>query len=340
MTVATVPLAGYSALKETPAPDQNSSFAWLRFQHAAVRDLAFALASPPLLAAWPIHLTPPIPVDLFSAEFWHSHYARYLPRLLALDLDPEPLETALASLSSTRLGVRFEALLSFWLTDKSADWHEFVLLAQNIQLKDHKRTIGEIDFLIHNQTTLEVEHWELSLKFYLGEARLAPFDWRGLNDRDSFGRKIKHTLSHQFNVSEIDHPTLGLITIQKRRAVFKGRLFYPDAPHSAAADLAATTAWLHPAHLRGTWGYDLPADYAWRRGARREWLTPTAISADAAPLRYLSHGLYLGYEAPLTASMSPRRERMVRVMPRRPPYRDAYYRRLFQRAPADLCITP
>ncbi len=332
MTVFTPPQSGTAppADHRLSAPSVHS-LAWLQFNEPAVRDLAFALASPPLLAAWPHDLQPETLIDLFSADFWRSHYERYLPRLQSLDVDPRPLHDALDQRSSSRLGVRFEALLSFWLKDKSADWHDFVLLAQNIQLKDHKRTTGEIDFLIENQRTGETEHWELSLKFYLGEARLAPFDWRGLNDRDSFGRKIRHTITHQFNVSEIHHPTLGLKTIQKRRAVFKGRLFYPDAKLYAAADLVATTDWLHPEHLRGSWGYELPIGIDWRRAARREWLTPTTATACGQSLYYLSHGLYLGYATAHTTSASRAPiERMIRVMPNHAPYLPAFYLRLYQ----------
>ena len=326
MTVLPPPQSGSPPTPALDADrDPSSAFAWLRFHQPAVRDLAFVLVSPPLMAAWPSELQPSSAVDLFSLEFWHHHYLRYLPRLLALDQDPAPLDQALAAVSSIRLGVRFETLMSFWLKDKSADWHDFVLLAQNIQLKDHKRTIGEIDFLIENTVNGEIEHWELALKFYLGEARLTPFDWRGLNDRDSFGRKIKHTLIHQFDIHAIDHPLLGQYPIDKRRAVFKGRLFYPDHRRYAEADLTATRNWLHPAHLRGTWGYDLPRTLHWRRAARREWLTPTPLHANGLALPYLSHGLYLGFD-PSTPSdgMAPV-ERMVRVMPMRAPYLASFY---------------
>jgi hypothetical protein len=173
-----------SVLQPTP-----SNFEWLDFHQPAVRDLAFALASPPLLINWPTELTPERIIDLPSDAFWQSHFQRYLPRLHALDQDPTELNTMLASLPTTRLGVRFEALLSFWLNDHTDHWHDLELLAKNIQLKDDKRTIGEVDFIIQNKITHEIEHWELSLKFYLGEGVMRPYEWRGLNDRDTFGRK-------------------------------------------------------------------------------------------------------------------------------------------------------
>jgi uncharacterized protein len=300
----------------------QSRFEWLDFRQPAVRDLAFALASPPLLSHWPTGLAPRHVVELPDYQFWQSHFQRYLPRLRALDDDPAELNQALDQLSSSRLGIRFEALLSFWLNDHSSDWHDFALLAKNIQLKDDKQTIGEVDFIIENKLTQKIEHWELSLKFYLGEGLLQPNQWRGLNDRDTFGRKIKHTIHKQFNVEQIDLPLFGIKTITKRCAIFKGRLFYPDTvdvgvKYDASKDDSerkGMTAWLHPNHLRGTWGYDLPEGIIWRRAARREWLTPESFPMQQIKPMYLIHGLYLGQ--PMGAQIDHKivpMERMIRV---------------------------
>lgn len=311
----------------TVLPPPQSRFEWLDFQQPAVRDLAFALASPPLLSHWPTELAPRQRIDLPDFRFWQDLYQRYLPRLHALDNDPTPLNQILASLPSTRLGIRFEALLSFWLNDHSGDWHDFELLAQNIQLKDEKRTIGEVDFIIENKITGDIEHWELSLKFYLGEGSLRPFEWRGLNDLDTFGRKIKHTVQKQFNVDRIHLPELGEKLIKKRRAIFKGRLFYPDDVDDSAKDLLST--WLHPEHLRGTWGNHLPASAHWRRAARREWLTPEpAPSAQIKPT-YLTHGLYIGQsiDAVQDKKILPI-ERMIRVNTMSIPFSKTYKSRL------------
>lgn len=306
-----------------PAESNGSNFEWLNFRHSAVRDLAFALASPPLLSHWPTEFSAHQVIDLPDYTFWQGLYQRYLPRLHALDLDPSPLEQFLSTLPSSRLGIRFEALLSFWLKDDSGGWHDFQLLAQNIQLKDEKRTIGEVDFIIKNKITGDIEHWELSLKFYLGEGVLRPYEWRGLNDRDTFGRKIKHTLTKQFNVDRIHLPLLGEKVIDQRRAIFKGRLFYPDNVPDAAKE--SLTTWLHPDHLRGTWGYDLPLNISWRRAARREWLTPEPQPVAQIKPTYLTHGLYLGQPI---ASLEDREihpiERMIRVNTVHAPFSKIY----------------
>ncbi len=302
-------------------------FEWLNFRQPVVRDLAFALASPPLISHWPAEFTSHHQIDLPDEQFWQSHYLRYLPRLLALDLDPTELNQTLDKLPSSRLGIRFEALLSFWLNDHSGDWHDFELLAKNIQLKDEKRTIGEVDFIIENKITGEIEHWELSLKFYLGESALRPYEWRGLNDRDTFGRKIKHTLDKQFNVDHVDLPEFGKKTIDKRIAIFKGRLFYPDLMTNTVKESLAT--WLHPHHLRGTWGYHLPTRINWRRAARREWLTPEPNPDVQINPVYLIHGLYLGQLIEhIENQEKPPIERMIRVNTFHVPFSKTYNSRL------------
>ena len=307
----------------TVLPPPQSRFEWLHFSQPAVRDLAFAIGSPPLLSQWPTEFSPHQTINLPDYSFWQSHFQRYLPRLRALDDNPTELNQVLAKLPSSRLGIRFEALLSFWLNDHSDHWHDFELLAKNIQLKDEKRTIGEVDFIIHNKITGDIEHWELSLKFYLGEGALQPFEWRGLNDRDTFGRKIKHTLQKQFNVDRIHLPALGETPIHKRRAIFKGRLFYPDQVANSAKK--PLTTWLHPEHLQGTWGYHLPQEIEWRRAARREWLTPEPIPAKQIKPSYLIHGLYLGslINQRIDDQVNPI-ERMIRVPCFRYPYRKIY----------------
>jgi len=309
----------------------QARFEWLNFRQPAVRDLAFALASPPLLSHWPTEFAPHRTIELLDDPFWQSHFQRYLPRLRALDDDPTELNQSLAKLPSSRLGIRFEALLSFWLNDHSGHWHDFELLAKNIQLKDEKRTIGEVDFIIENKLTHEIEHWELSLKFYLGDGSLQPYEWRGLNDRDTFGRKIKHTLQRQFNVDCIHLPEWGETTIHKRVAIFKGRLFYPDQVANSAKKSLAT--WLNPEHLRGTWGYYLPKEIIWRRAARREWLTPEPKPWQQIKPIYLIHGLYLG--TPATQAVNNETnpiERMIRVRTEHSPYTKKHNARLYDAA--------
>lgn len=257
---------------------------WLLFKHPLVQELAFSIAGPPLLAHWPASLALESQalgltssIDLPDYNFWQEQFTRYLPRLQQLDANPQPLEQHLLGLRSTRLGIRFEHLLAFWLQDSA--YHPFQLIGQGIKRMEGQRTIGEIDFLVLNQDTQQTEHWEVAIKFYLGEKILCTDDlqanqllkeqlqanqWLGPNRRDSLVRKLKHVCQHQFNVADIHGHE-----IYQRRAIIKGRLFYPAGFPVAIAD------WTAPQHLTGFWGYDMPVapqGFRWRYASRQEWM--------------------------------------------------------------------
>jgi hypothetical protein len=237
---------------------------WLHFKQHVVRELAFVIASPPLLQQWP-HAQANQHIQLPDTQFWQHHFDAYLPRLQQLDRDPSPLHTHLQQLRSSRLGLRFEALMAFWLQD--AAYHSYQLIGKNIKLLSNQRTLGEIDFLLLNQDTQHVEHWEVAVKFYLGEGLLVPQDWLGLNRKDSLDRKLTHIINHQFSAEMVDQ-----YQIQQRKAIIKGRLFYPPL----ACD---EPDWLSPDHLKGLWGYTLPkADaHQLRYAYRQEWLCENPI---------------------------------------------------------------
>lgn len=246
---------------------------WLRFQHRWVRELAFSIASAPLLACWPVslpstanHFNPAQNIDLPDHGFWQQHFVNYLPRLQQLDRYPQPLEQHMQHLRSWRIGIRFEHLLAFWLQDSA--YHAFTLLDRGIKRMHGHRTIGEMDFLLFNQDTQCTEHWEVAIKFYLGEASLSPAQWLGTNRRDSLDRKLNHLCQHQFNIMNIQGRSIDV-----RRAIVKGRLFYPAwNHHSFSTD---SLGWATPQHLTGYWGYtipDAPAGFTWRYASRQEWM--------------------------------------------------------------------
>lgn len=254
---------------------------WLQFADPLVRDLAFVIAAPPLICAWP--QTEPCGIQLPSAAFWQRHFARYLPRLQQLDTQPAALYQAIQPRPNLRLGYYFEDLLAFWLADEG--WHEFVLIGHGIPRMDGKRTLGEVDFLLENLDTGCIEHWEVALKFYLGEGDFKPAQWIGLNQQDTLGRKLHHLRHKQFEVRSIEG-----YRIERRRAVIKGRLFW--STHQPTPNIIPD--WIHPEHLCGTWSAQLThvPTGIWRRSQRVEWLTerrdnPTPTSP------YWTNGLYL-----------------------------------------------
>ena len=285
---------------------------WLQFHHPDVRDLAFAIASPPILSAWPAALLADVVANDHAeqviwpdADVWMGYAQAYHHRLLALDQQPEALVDHLARLHTTRLGTRFEALIAFWLKDRIG--HPFELIGQNIQRQHGTRTIGELDLLVRNHDSGLVEHWELSIKFYLGEPPFAPADWRGLNLRDTLARKLSHLYQHQFAASEAS----GL-AIEQRRAIVKGRLFWPislqQQPH---------LLWLTTEYLSGEWSDIAPlaeqSDIHWRRADRAEWFSPRELAWPSQP-HYWYNGLYLG-EQHSTARSHTRMLRLKAFLP-------------------------
>lgn len=285
----------------------SDSAPWLQFADPVVRDLAFVIASPPLIRAWP-QPHPTLAITLPSAKFWLTHFERYLPRLRQLDQQPAALYHAIRPRPNLRLGYYFEDLLAFWLADEG--WHEFVLIGHGIPRMDGKRTLGEVDFLLENLDTGQIEHWEVALKFYLGEGHFRPAQWVGLNQQDTLGRKLHHLQHKQFEVRSIDG-----YRIDQRRAIVKGRLFWPS--HLATPQ---RPDWIHPHHLQGTWSNSiehLPQELMWRRAERVEWLTERTKAIDF-PTSYWTTGLYLSTPSEQVALA----RHMLRLDPPRAPWRN------------------
>jgi hypothetical protein len=259
---------------------------WQVLTHPDVRDLAFALASPPLLLGWPQDIQPTEAVEWPDAAFWQQQFGDYLPRLRQLDQHPTALVQHLSALKTQRLGVRFEALLSFWLQDR--DYHPFELLGQNVQQRVGTRTTGELDFVLRNHVTGALEHWEIALKFYLGEGDYSPQQWLGMNRRDTLGRKLEHLARQQFLTQQFANAP-----ILHRRAIVKGRLFWPS---DLAPSQRPALAWLSAQHLQGQWSSHIPLidpamSATWRRASRAEWITPRTPSA-YPPTQFWCDGLY------------------------------------------------
>ena len=164
-------------------------------------------------------------------------------------------------------------------------------MGHSIQIIDGARTTGELDFLIKNTETNQVEHWEVALKYYLGETDLSLTTWYGLNRTDTLNRKLKHFTHKQFQFQHALNTD-----IQARFAVLKGQLFLPLTNGFTAADALnqyALPDWLNPDRRLGTWGNIIPkADLNYYRLQRQEWICPNAeVSSQNA--HWWTNGLYL-----------------------------------------------
>lgn len=246
------------------------------WQHTAVRDLDWALSSPPLLTA------PSREIRWLDSTWSRQVHAESRDWLAALDRDPSPLLAALATRRDPRLGSYFEGLLAFWLA-----WPEnphYRLVGRNLAVREGRRTLGELDFLVQDRDSGELQHWEVAVKFYLGTAPGGAHEhWQGPGLKDRLDLKVRHLIAQQLRLGERpetrrllrqtglpDHPPRPV-------CLLKGRLFYP--PGASLADWAPRHA--APDHLHGWW---MPWDtflahYAdsplrWQPLPREHWLTP------------------------------------------------------------------
>lgn len=253
---------------------------WLNFKQPIVRQLAFSLASPNILKSIPRQLKIVHAFDFHDHAFWKQQFELYQSRLEELDQNPTELWHFISRLKSTRLGLRFEHLIWFWLLDEK--YHHFKLLGHSIQIIDGKNTLGELDFLILNQHTLQIEHWEVAIKFYLAETDLSLCHWYGLNRTDTLYRKLNHFSQKQFQFQSAQQHQ-----IQKRYAVLKGQLYLPT--HPAYQDHLAMPYWINPARRIGSWGNQILPQYY--RLARQEWICPQELPSSADAIWWYN-GLY------------------------------------------------
>lgn len=276
---------------------------WQNYYHPHVRNLAWVLASPALLSYLPNFNQP---LTVFDDDFWQQQYLAYIPKLQQLDLNPQLLEDFLAQHKNHRLGYYFEYLLLFWLQDR--DFHYFELLQHRATIFDGKITIGELDYLVKNHQTGQIEHWEAAIKFYLGYPPLMDsLRWLGANDRDSIGRKMEHLAQKQFRFSGYQEHE-----IQQRCLVAKGRLFYPlshknllKRAHDATLDCLASQ------HLQANWllwdefiSHPQARLLQWRHVAKDEWMADQQINKklpllgvqDLPPLASARPELFIGFD--------------------------------------------
>lgn len=217
-----------------------------RFSNRIVRDLAWVIASPPLISG------------NYNDTHWWSHedclneFGDCLASLIELDKNPTPLIEHIEKLKSKRLGLRFESFIAYWIIISP----NFELVAQNIQIieqfKKGNHTHGELDFIIKDIKTKKIIHLEVAVKFYLGTSPYEdPYRWFGTNTTDQLGKKTDHLKQHQTQLSEsfTEHLRSLGYSIDIKHCILKGRLFYPQEINTEPKGITSN-------HLRGRWSQE------------------------------------------------------------------------------------
>ncbi|CAH0533887.1 hypothetical protein VST7929_01764 [Vibrio stylophorae] len=171
---------------------------------------------------------------IFTPEhpLWQSHSQQW-PTI------PQPLPRA--------VGHYYQLLWRLWIQS-----HPMLdLVAEEIQIQGEQRTLGAIDFIVHNKINHRFEHWEVACKFYLAYQG----QWLGPNASDSLTRKMTHMLAHQLPLSQ--HDTIAKRwPIKARRLILQGRLYTARDQNQKYALIQENSGWqINPNALQGWWRY-------------------------------------------------------------------------------------
>lgn len=157
-----------------------------------------------------------------------AHRNAVLSLLQKLDQEPRKVDEHFAGLGSMPMGKYFEQLL-FYILDKDA---RYDVLLKNHQIRQENRTIGEIDLIVKDTKTGEIEHWEIALKFYLqSKYSRKHSEMIGPNAADNLARKMNKLTKHQLPISTNLHDAGILDTSQiSNKLLLKGQFFYHLSP--------------------------------------------------------------------------------------------------------------
>ena len=207
-------------------------------KHRIVRDIAWAVESPPLLLPRGDHRFP-------KQQWFNKEYRALAPALDALNNNSKELHQLDAMASSLRLGGYFEQLILWWVQHSP----NYELLAHDLQVHDKGITKGAFDLIVRCLNDNVIEHWELACKFYLQDGPSNHLSsWVGPARKDKLELKYQHLLSHQIALSNSAAGVAALEekgwTVERHKIIVKGRLFGADAALPDDCNPNALRGWL------------------------------------------------------------------------------------------------
>ena len=255
------------------------------FNHRIVRDLAWALLSPPLLQQLNVNTNEP---SLLSNDYLDPPEA--INQWLAdLDQSPDTLIEYIRLRSQVRIGIYFEQLIGFYFKH----YPRFELLHQNLQVQGKKNTLGEFDFIVFDKNTQRVFHIEAAVKFYLGnfDTQAVPnnidyYDWHhwiGPNKKDSMSLKMHSMLNKQLKLGQTKaaQELLAKNNIDAEnlttRVLLRGRFFYHNNQQQSpqfSNPLCCNYCWQHITEFMNKDSNE----YNYFILPRSHWLSPITVN--------------------------------------------------------------
>tara|TARA_R100000935_G_scaffold36483_1_gene57493 strand:+ start:1992 stop:2822 length:831 start_codon:yes stop_codon:yes gene_type:complete len=112
---------------------------------------------------------------------------------------------------------------------------KYQLIANNIQINDANRTLGELDFIVKENETSKIFHVELMYKFYVYNPEISGEleRWIGPNKKDFLLQKIHKVKTNQFPLLHAPETKKYLKSINldsdilEQKICFKASLFIP-----------------------------------------------------------------------------------------------------------------
>lgn len=277
---------------------------FLTLRTQSVRDLAWAVGSPGLLAGDAREFSGRL-LDDSWCQAALEHGSDFLKNL---DLQPAILHAWLEARPTRRLGRYFEALMEFWFTHRAG----LRLVASHVPVRHGKITLGEYDALCLDEKTQDLVHLELAVKYYLYTefgAKVGTDPWQcylGPQTHDRLDLKVGRMFAHQLSLSNtvLGHAALPISVRHlplQALAFLKGTLFYPWIKESGFANNCVNTCamnnFLDPLGqsrisrraLRGFWIHvqhasdmvtHVPEATRWMILPKMRWLSPAVWSEE------------------------------------------------------------
>ena len=173
---------------------------------------------------------------------------------------------------SNRLGFYYQ-----WLWKQSLQHnHQYTLIAEEIQIQQDKQTIGAIDFLIYNNRTHQLEHWEVAIKYYLEYGGL----WVGSQIHDELTKKTNRMIQHQLQLTATqtyqNNYERQWGKIEKRRLILQGMIFRSQTSSNHDKKLLSP---LNPRVPKGQWIHAKEIrNKKLKPLTKLEWLNPPLFS--------------------------------------------------------------